>query len=171
MDVRKKLPIRQSVRLRNFDYTSNGAYFVTICTQNRACILGEVADQSVALTISGRIVDQHWRAIPTNFPNVTLDMHIVMPNHIHGIIVLQRFKQVELVNSATPGLGDIVRAFKARVTIETRRSTGNLAVPIWQRNYYEHVIRSDEELNRIRQYITDNPSNWDVDCENPLASP
>jgi len=171
MDVRKGLPVRQSVRLRNFDYTSAGAYFVTVCTQNRACILGEVADQNVALTISGRIVDECWRAIPIHFPSTTLDVHVVMPNHIHGVIAFKRLSEIQWMNSVTPKLGDVVRSFKARVSIEVRRLVGNSSVPVWQRNYYERVIRNDEELNRIRQYIADNPLNWAIDSENPFTSP
>jgi putative transposase len=161
MDVHKKLPNRRTARLNAFDYASCGAYFVTVCTYERACVLGSIVDQAVVLTEIGSMVDRCWRAIPTHFANIILDTHIVMPNHIHGIILLKA--------QGAPTLGEIVRAFKARATIEARRHT-EVRHPFWQRNYYEHVVRNDQDLNRIRQYIADNPKNWETDYENPSAS-
>jgi REP element-mobilizing transposase RayT len=161
MDVHIPLPNRRTARLNNFDYASCGAYFVTVCTYERACTLGDITNQAVVLTEIGAIVDQCWRAIPTHFPTATLDTHVVMPNHVHGTILLEA--------RGGPTLGEIVRAFKARATVNTRRHAVAMR-PIWQRNYYEHVIRNDADLNRIRQYIADNPTNWETDHENPAAS-
>ena len=194
---------RRSLRLQGYDYTTSGAYFVTVCTQHRACLFGDVVDNAVRLNAYGDIVLACWDAIPAHCANVELDAFVVMPNHVHGIIVLTDGMQIASVPpmfpvgaqhaapfpgpvpaSLTPrprvqpgSLGAIVRAFKSvvtqRINAVRRRGTGAACCaptstsPIWQRNYYEHVIRDEAALHRLREYIRDNPVSWADDEENP----
>jgi REP element-mobilizing transposase RayT len=168
---------RRSIRLRNYDYAQAGAYFVTVCTHNRECLFGEVVDGKMQLNAAGQMVEQCWLAIPEHFPHVELDAFVVMPNHIHGIVVITNPVEAQFIAPNTQGamnqgamnraptLGGMVRAFKARSTRDIRlREPG---VSVWQRNYYEHIIRSEESLMRIREYITNNPLQWALDRENP----
>jgi putative transposase len=161
---------RRSIRLANYDYSSAGAYFVTICTHKHACLFGENLGGLIRLSDYGSIVQEAWNSLPTHYSHVVLDAFVIMPNHIHGIIVLADgpvgagFKP-----APTPGtrhaLPEIVRAFKtfsARRINDFRANRG----PVWQRNYYEHVVRNEATLNRIRQYIIDNPARWADDPEN-----
>ena len=161
-------PDRRSTRLRSYDYSRAGSYFVTICAQNRECLFGNVMDDEMRLNAAGAIVQTVWDELPNHYPNVELDRFVVMPNHLHGIIVI-----VGAGLKPTPtkhGLPEIVRAlktFSARRINEMRNTPG---VPIWQRNYYEHIIRNDESLHRIREYIVNNPAQWALDRENPLRA-
>jgi REP element-mobilizing transposase RayT len=185
---------RRSIRLKEYDYSQAGAYFVTICTQDRAHLFGDVVDGEMRLNDVGRMVVTEWERIPERFLNIELDAFIVMPNHIHGIIVIIQHVGAGLVpaqNGATPvgaGLvpaqdgattrvaptvGDVVGAFKSRVTVEYIRRVKKSGWPpfrgrLWQRNYYEHIIRDEESLNRIREYIATNPLRWHLDRENPF---
>jgi putative transposase len=156
-------PKRRTPRLRRYDYASTGAYFVTICAHNRECILGTIEADCMVVSDIGNIAHRYWLEIPRHFPNVDLDDFIVMPNHLHGILI---FQPTGAMNRA-PTLGEVVRAFKARVSAAARKQFGQTGVSVWQRNYYEHVIRKDEDMNHIRQYIIDNPKNWATDRENP----
>ena len=132
---------------------------MTICANNRRSLFGEVIEEKVHHSRIGEIVKDCWHQIPQHFPEVALDSFVIMPNHVHGIILLVAGR----VEHARP-LPLIVRSFKSAVSKAACRS-------IWQRNYYEHVIRDEDELNRIRDYIDDNPIMWSVDTENPaLAS-
>ncbi len=179
---------RRSIRLRGYDYASAGMYFVTICVQDRACQLGHIVDGKVALSEFGEIVDRRWQAIPEHFPDVTLDAYIVMPNHIHGIVVIGRSEASEgpaadMTSTAgvgaqhaaplpriaenwagrrvTPGsLGAIVRSFKAAVTREVNAACETPGTLFWQRNYWEHIVRTAEEYERICTYIISNPALW-----------
>ncbi len=176
---------RRSIRLPEFDYASDGAYFVTICTQKRACLFGEIVNGEMGLNEAGRVVQDCWLAIPTHFSHVSLGPFVVMPNHLHGIIVINKhlIKQgvgaqhaAPLLASAqsdsrphvVPGsLGAIVRSFKAAATRCINTLCGTPGEPVWQRNYYEHVVRDDADLDRIWRYIEANPARWDEDRENP----
>jgi REP element-mobilizing transposase RayT len=189
---------RRSIRLRGYDYTQPGAYFVTIVTRNRECLFGDVVGENMALNEYGRIVHACWKTIPDHFPNVTLDAFVVMPNHVHGIIVIDFLGATHAIAivgarhasplqitqrhafpppdaTSTPcgpkrrSIGAIVGSFKSAVTKRINEMRGTPGVTIWQRNYYEHIIRSEESLNRIREYILRNPSRWDLDRENPAA--
>jgi putative transposase len=148
-------PRRRSLRLAGFDYSQPGAYFVTICTGNRRCTLGEIRDCEMRLNHAGQVIAACWDEIPLHFPNAELDAFVVMPNHVHGILVLTEPR----ARHASP-LHVIVSSFKAAVSKRIGRA-------LWQRNYFEHVIRGEKELNRIRGYIEDNPANWPTDEENP----
>lgn len=147
---------RRSIRLKGYDYSRAGAYFVTICSQNRECLFGEIADGEMVLNGVGRVVKAVW---------------CDLPNHFHGIIVLSDnvgagFKPAP-TNKKRHGLPEIIRGFKtfsSRRINEMRRTPG---VKLWQRNYYERIIRDENEWNRIREYVVGNPVRWDMDRENP----
>jgi putative transposase len=163
---------RRSIRLKDYDYGQSGAYFVTVVTHDRACLFGDVADGKMQLNNVGQIAKAAWDELPAKFPLVRLDAFIVMPNHVHGIIMVgAQFiapKINEGVMNHAPTLGEMVRAYKARSTRLIRQAgTPNFA---WQRNYYEHVVRNEESLNRVRQYIVNNPTHWTIDRENPAAT-
>lgn len=170
---------RRSIRLKGYDHAQPGAYFVTVVTQDRTCLFGDVVDGETRLNDAGCMVVAEWEALPDRFPGVDLDAFIVMPNHIHGIIVVtEGAGLVPALDGATtrvaPTLGDVVGAFKSRVTVEYIRGVkaamwSAFRSRLWQRNYYEHVIRDEESLSRIRRYIVDNPMRWEYDRENPLA--
>ena len=149
---------RNSIRLKDFDYSSPGAYFVTCVMQDRLNLLGEIIDAGVKLNQFGNLVSTEWLRLPQRFPGIEIDEVVVMPNHIHGIVILTDLKP-------DWNLAVIVGSFKsstARLINAYRKSRGN---PVWQRNYYEHIIRNEEDLNRIREYIRDNPINWMQDEE------
>lgn len=170
---------RRSIRLKEYDYRQFGAYFVTVCTQNRACLFGAVAAGEMQLNNAGEISKATWNELPARFPSVGLDAFVVMPNHIHGVIIVgaqfiapsDGFGTAAIdqgVMNHAPTLGEMMRAYKAVSTRSIRQAgTPDFA---WQRNYYEHVIRDEESLNRIRQYIHDNPARWEFDRENPVAT-
>jgi putative transposase len=166
---------RKSVRMKDFDYSQAGAYFVTICTQNKECLFGEIVKGEMVLNDAGRIVQTTWDELPTRYTNVTLDTYAIMPNHFHGIIILNpepvgarssRPNNDGRENRA-PTLGKIIAYFKYQTTkqINMARNTGTQK--LWQRNYYEHVIRNDSDLNQIREYISQNALKWELDEENP----
>ena len=176
---------RRSIRLREYDYASVGAYFVTICVQGRECLFGDIADGSMHVNDSGRVVEHVWLALSEQFPCVVLDEFIVMPNHFHGIICIaapgldskSETKGGENRGAATksaassaptePTIGKIMRAFKSISAINVNRLSDRQGVPLWQRNYYERIIRDDKELAATRDYIIANPANWSQDEEYP----
>jgi REP element-mobilizing transposase RayT len=171
---------RRSIRLRNYDYSQAGAYYVTICTRDRECLFGEIVDGEMRLNEMGQIITGCWDESPNHFPNVKLDAFVVMPNHVHGIIVI-----VETSDSGSVGarhavplqrsfgqpisgsLPTIIRSFKSAVTRRINEMRDTPGMPVWQRNYYEHVIRNNRELDRVRRYIAGNPARWTEDSENP----
>lgn len=167
---------RRSIRLKGFDYSQEGAYFVTVVTQDRACVFGEIVDGKMELNEPGRMVQTVWDELPNHYPGVEADAFVVMPNHVHGIIMvgaqfIAPSDGFDVTNQGVmnhaPTLGNIVRAYKAASTRLIRQA----GAPdfAWQRNYYEHVVRDEKSLNRIRQYILDNPIRWEFDRENPAA--
>ena len=165
---------RRSIRLKEYDYSRAGAYFVTICTHNREYLFGNVVNDEMVLSEYGKIVENVWYNLTGHYQNIKLDKFIVMPNHIHGIIVLIDVDIVGAGLKPAPTdltkyypLSEIIRAFKtfsARHVNELRKTPG---IPVWQRNYHEHIVRNENELNRIREYIINNPLQWQFDRENP----
>ena len=161
---------RRSVRLANIDYTSTGAYFVTICVQEKRTVFGIVSGDSVILSSMGKKVEEFWLSIPDHFPNVSLDEYVIMPNHIHGIILMRNESSSEQQEKAfqkvpVGSLSSIIRSFKAAVTRSLKQNgVSNFQ---WQRGFYEHVIRSEKAMNSIREYIRLNPRKWSIDKENP----
>ncbi len=175
---------RKSIRLKGYDYTQAGAYYVTIVTYHRDCLFGEIVNEAMILNEFGKIADECWRAIPDHFPFVELGAYVIMPNHAHGIIVIRNDESttvgathaspLRIPNSrphgATPrSLGAIVGSFKSAVTKRVGRELN--ATGIWQRNYYEHIIRDEKDLQNKSDYINANPSLWDEDENNPRNDP
>ncbi|MEJ5299358.1 MAG: transposase [Thermodesulforhabdaceae bacterium] len=176
---------RQSIRLKNYDYTQPGAYFITLCTYERAQLFGYVDNGAMVLNALGEIARQCWLAIPNHFPHTELDEFVIMPNHVHGIIwivgdvgarhavPLQSAVRKTMEQFGQPVLGSIptiVRSFKSAVTHRINQYRGTPGALVWQRNYYEHIIRTERVLNAIRQYIRDNPLRWHMDRYNPDAT-
>jgi putative transposase len=181
---------RRAIRLRDYDYKQAGAYFVTICTQQRACLFGVMRDGKMWLNDAGRMIEQWWFELNRKFPMVEADEFVIMPNHFHGVVVItdisvgadlrvgpvpeNRHPAEQGAHAGAP-LQTIIQWFKTMTTNEYIRGVKTASWPsfngrLWQRNYYEHVIRDDKSLNRIRQYILDNPSHWPFDRENPEAT-
>ena len=144
---------RRSIRLKNYNYASPGAYFITICTQENGDLLAHLAEQHMVLSPLGRIVDRYHQALPNIFHRLRIDHWVIMPDHFHAIWVLS-----EVDGSANPvSISGIVRNFKSVTTRRINRQRGSKGHKFWQRNYYERVIRNDQEWNDIRQYIECNP--------------
>lgn len=173
---------RKSIRLQGYDYSQAGAYFITVCTHNRVPLFGEIVDGVMVLNSAGQIVEKCWCAIPEHFPQVTLDEFVVMPNHVHGIITVGANNHLPqhylpLPSDETPiqsnepprplqhgtsrTIGSMVRGFKIGVTRWFRANTDIHAV--WQRNYYEHIIRNEDAYLKIAEYIQTNPQRWETD--------
>ncbi len=188
---------RQSIRLRQYDYSWPGAYFVTLCVREKECVLGEIVDGEMHLSEWGQIVHAFWNEIPVHFSNVSIDSCVTMPNHGHAIITIDHDRRgavaapkvaaprdaephvaasaIEAQGGETPPLrptlGQIVAYYKYQTTKRINALRGTPGVPFWQRNYWEHVIRDDVDLNRIRQYIENNPQCWHEDQLNPSVPP
>jgi putative transposase len=167
---------RRSIRLKGYGYSQPGYYFVTICTRNRECILGNVVDGRMQLSKMGQLVQIVWKDLLKRFEDLELDKFTVMPNHILGIITIvgaglalpnQGAASSAPTKDVSIRLVDVVRAFKSISAIKVNRFLSRLGVPLWQRNYYEHIIRNEESLNRVREYIETNPLRWELDRENP----
>jgi len=184
---------RRSIRLRNFDYASAGAYFVTICAQGRECQFGEVVDGVMTANDAGLMVESVWSGVLERFSGVELDAFVIMPNHVHFILflvgaplvgTLSYESALPIVNEqntragtrpAPTTVGDIVGVFKSVTTHEYSIGVTKFGWPqfpgrLWQRNYFERIIRDDKELDKFRSYILHNPDRWVEDEENPLIS-
>jgi putative transposase len=164
---------RRSIRLYGYDYSSPGLYFVTVCVQKKELLFGDIADGGVVLGQTGQEVRRIWESLPQRFGSVVLDAFIVMPNHIHGIIEIVGAplappgSRREADPGSQPTLGAIVRTFKSRSAISVNRLLNRSGRRLWQRNYYEHIVRDQDELAKIREYIAENPLWWAQDRENP----
>lgn len=174
---------RRSVRLRQYDYRQVGAYFLTLCTRHRECLFGEIVDGEMALNEIGRIVSSEWERTRQIRTEVDLDSWIVMPNHLHAVVVItQPSKDVSTIDSQShltvgasvrslgsikQSLSSLVQGFKSATTVKINTLRGTPGVPVWQRNLYEHIVRHEADLQRIRDYIADNPRRWAEDEENP----
>lgn len=186
---------RRSIRLKGYDYSQPGAYFVTMVTRHRECLFGEVVDGNMRLSEAGMIVKRTWLDLPNHYPHLLLDAFSIMPNHLHGICILvddlgrggsdipyplqpehkgEKVDPTSSENQTRPyprhGLPEIVRAVKSFSARRINRLRGTPGVSVWQRGYFERVIRNEREINAIRQYIQDNPLKWERDRENPTIS-
>jgi putative transposase len=163
--------VRRSIRLIDFDYATNAGYVITICTHQRAPLFGTIRDGTMIVSPLGRIVEEEWWRTATLRPDVLLDAFIIMPNHVHGIVFFNREGSEPRVIQRTDGmppaptrtLGAIVRGLKSAVTARARREGLILDAPIWQRNYHDRIIRNQQELDRYREYIDNNPQQWELD--------
>lgn len=160
---------RRSIRLRNFDYTSARGYFVTIVTHQRQSIFGKIENREINLNQLGDIARKQWLRLPSRFESLSLGLFVVMPNHIHGILQINphpesdRGEEEQYGKPVKGSIPTIVRSYKSTVTKEIRLSNVFHVGPVWQRNYYEHVIRDQEDWHNIREYIRFNPLHWDQD--------
>jgi REP-associated tyrosine transposase len=171
---------RRSIRLRGHDYAQAGAYFVTVVTKDCACLFGEVVNEETRLSDAGRMIERWWFELNRKFSTVETDEFVVMPNHFHGIVVIAGITvgadlcvgpNSEGAHAGAP-LPTIIQWFKTMTTNEYMRGVKTQGWPpfagrLWQRNYYEHIVRSENELNRIHEYIANNPLQWEIDRENP----
>jgi putative transposase len=168
---------RRSIRLKGYDYSQAGLYFITICTHERACLFGNIIHNTLSemkLNDAGKFADECWRAIPQHFPNVILHAYIIMPNHIHGIIELNWNGMNVGSNNYSPQpppqqpfaspsktIGSVIRGFKIGVTKWFQQNT--CIKSVWQRNYYEIIIRDAQSHQYITDYIISNPVKWKND--------
>ena len=155
---------RRSIRLPGYDYTRPGAYSVTLCSHNRACLFGEVEVDEVRLSRYGASAADAWEWLAGRYSHVSIGDYVVMPNHLHGVLWLHETNPP--MRNRKP-LGRLIGAFKTVSTKRINELRGTPGAPVWQRNYYERVIRDERELHRTRQYIVDNPAQWAYDAENP----
>ena len=183
---------RRSIRLKGYDYTQPGAYFVTMVTFQREDLFREIVDCEMRLTWTGKLVKREWERLPHRFPHIQLDEFIVMPNHIHGLILIidpargtaanNEEEDLKITRCAPANrapthreqfgkpvrgsIPTIIRSFKSAVSLRVNRSRFSLGAPVWQRNYFERVVRDQSELERIRAYIHQNPAQWAENREN-----
>lgn len=171
------LPRRKSIRLPGYDYAKENWYFITICAQNRRCIFGKIIGENQYWSPYGHIAKSEWLKLRSRYPNITLDEFVIMPNHIHGVIsvgaTLAVARDSQSQNRAgvnpAPTLGQIIGSYKSivvRHSIDIATSNKREIGKMWQRNYYERIIRDRGELDRIRAYIANNPENWHNDSFN-----
>lgn len=179
---------RRSIRLEGYDYRQDGAYFVTVCVAGMVCVLGEAVGDSVRLNAWGQVVEECWQWLAQQYPYVELDEWVVMPNHFHGILVIvggndfgrggsraaptdntvtNNAPEVVPLTSIVPikrkPLGQLIGAFKTVSTKRINEMRGTPGQALWQRNYWEHIIRSEIAMNHIRGYIQTNPARWSED--------
>ncbi len=159
---------RRSIRMKGYDYSQTGVYFITICLQHKACLFGNIVDGSMVLNNAGLMVEQWYHELENKFSDIRCDKYVIMPNHFHCIVINNDGGE----HTGSP-LRAVVQWFKTMTTNEYIRGVKHngwkrFDGKLWQRNYYEHIVRNEKELNRIRQYIMDNPAKWESDQENPL---
>lgn len=169
----------ESIRLQNWNYGWNGKYFVTIVTKNREHYFGKILNETMVLNKLGEITDECWRDIPKHFPFVILDEFCIMPNHIHGIIVIDNktgdprrdvacnvstnepnSNKMSTISPKPGSLSTIIRSYKSAITKSVNENNYDFG---WQSRFYDHIIRNEKSLNRIRNYIRNNPKNWKND--------
>jgi putative transposase len=191
MDLMKPQNLRQrhSIRLKGYDYTQAGAYFITIVTDQRVCLFGDISNDQINLTPFGIVAQREWMHLPGRFQNLQFDAFVIMPNHLHGIMLLAEpgtvgdsIPEIASIHHRAPtqtgpseafgrpvpsSIPTMVRSYKAAVTVRINHLQNTTQKSVWQRNYYEHVIRNEDELNRAREYILQNPMRWSMDQENP----
>ncbi|MCA9408484.1 MAG: transposase [Candidatus Omnitrophica bacterium] len=162
---------RKSIRLKNYDYRQEGAYYITVCTFEKIEIFGHIMDGKMVLNDIGKIVYDEWKNTEKLRPNVLLDAFIVMPNHIHGIIIMNWSMSDDTIKNDVPNkfrspsqtIGSIVRGFKSVSTKRINIYRNSPSRYVWQRNFHDHIIRNEKDFNRIREYINNNPKQWDYD--------
>jgi len=167
---------RHTNRLKYYDYSSPGAYFISVCTYKRKPKFGEIINSKMIHNSFGKIAEEEWLKTFTLRPYLIIDEYVIMPNHLHAIIWISEPKEGtarraptnEFSKPVAKSLSSVIRSYKAAVTKHYTELYIARSEPVWQRGYYEHVIRKVESLDKIRQYIANNPANWAIDKENPF---
>jgi putative transposase len=162
MNYNSELHHRRSIRLKGYNYSTTGAYFITICTHDREQLFGDIVDGTMALNELGNIIQLHWQKLEKHHANLILDRSVVMPNHLHGIMILDSSLED---SKSISGIVGSFKTFSARGINKIRKLKG---IPVWQRNYYERIIRNEVELDCVRQYIVNNPMKWQTDINNKI---
>jgi len=159
---------RKRNRLKNYDYAEDGYYFITICAGNREEWFGKIEKEEMILNQYGKIANQCWDDLPEHYLNYSLDTFVVMPNHIHGIIVIDNDNTVGngLKPFPTHGLSEMIRGFKTFSSRKINEEAMSGKKFQWQKSFYDHVIRNEKSLHNLRHYITFNPLKWELDIEN-----
>ena len=162
---------RRSIRLPGYDYAQVGAYYLTLCTHGRGWLFGRVVDGVMGLSEAGRIAEREMLQTPDVRPNVQIDAYVVMPNHVHVILIIsyrdaEAPKAAATFRSPARTVGAIVRGYKGAVTSQVNKLRGT-DEPVWQRDYYEHIVRNDADLKRVRRYIEANPARWSQTATDP----
>ncbi len=166
---------RRSIRLKGYDYSQPGAYFVTIVAHNRDCLFGRIMNKKIVLSKYGSVVEKEWRKTSKIRKEIELDTFIIMPNHLHGIfIILPSVRAtgrspLPLSGPESKSLGAIVAGFKSAVTKQINIIRAIQGVPVWQCNSYDRIIRNEDKLIKIREYMVGNPTQWEYDLENPAV--
>jgi putative transposase len=180
---------RRSIRLKGYDYSSAGSYFITICTYERECLFGDIFDGEMQLNQYGQIIAEEWQRSSVIRQEIELDLWVVMPNHFHGIVIItdnvgangrsplpspMQSDRSPLPNRSFPqpsmrpkSLSSLVAGFKSATTKRINIARNSPSSPVWQRNYYEHIIRDESSFQKIRQHIQMNPIAWEVDQLHP----
>ena len=162
-------PSRKNPRLAGYDYRLSGGYFLTICTYDKQCLFGRIDNDRMILNRAGIIVRDEWLKSAQIRQEITLDDYVVMPNHIHGIVFISRHPNISSRSIAKPSgyaaksLSSFVVGFKSAATRRINELKGTKGTKVWQRNYYEHIIRNEEDHSRIKHYIRENPVKWSSD--------
>jgi len=169
----KALPQRIPTRLSNYDYSTSGAYYITMCTHQKKHLFGKIIEGEMHLNTLGSIANYEWIKLKDRFPQVNFDIYQVMPNHIHAIIAMGIDDEIDLIVdevTQNPDINSIIAAFKSIVSKQYNKHCRDNNIPllqgIWQRSYYDHIIRSEEDLRMIADYIWHNPLNWELDKYN-----
>ena len=156
MKYNPKIHHRRSIRLPKYDYSQPGFYFITICIRERECLLGEIEEGMIKLSRYGHVVEYNWFHLTRIYPHIELNTFAIMPNHFHGIIEIKEQDQKH-------DLAKIIRTFKTFSARRINQVRSMKGIPVWQRGYYEHIIRDEHSLVKIQQYIMDNPLKWETD--------
>jgi len=178
MKFNPKIHHRRSIRLQGYDYSQAGAYFVTMCTRNRECLFGDIMDGEMRLNAIGHIVIDEWVKTAEIRNEIELDEWVVMPNHFHGILVIDHRRGTARRAPTTTtmerfgkpvarSMPTVIRSFKSAATKRINEMRNTPGTKIWQRNYWEHVVRNASELTRLREYIQNNPIQWELDQLHP----
>ena len=169
---------RHSLRLKGYDYSQAGAYFVTICAYNKEYLFGDIINGVMRMNEYGKTVREKWLLSSKLRSEIKLDEFVIMPNHFHAIVIIWSIGTNTVgANGRSPlrmkpkSLSSLMAGFKSSATSRINGLRNSPGVPVWQRNYYEHIVRNEDELNRIREYIINNPLQWQFDRENPRHIP
>jgi len=163
---------RKPNRLKNCDYSAAGYYFVTLCVKDRINWFGKIVKDEMELNEYGKTIKDYWLLVPEHYNNIAIDVYIIMPNHIHGIIIINSNSVVGTEHCSVPTgnnhyglLSKTIKSFKNVCTKHFRQQFNNNDF-VWQRSFYDHIIRNEESLKKVREYIINNPLNWALDEEN-----